>query len=82
MTCLRGSKRCSIEPRDLEKELESVKSRLASAASGDLIHKARISPNGIKVIAEKVEGADSNTLRDMVDKLRKEIGSGVGCSGL
>ncbi|MCB0317265.1 MAG: alanine--tRNA ligase [Bdellovibrionales bacterium] len=63
--------------RDLEKELEILKSRLASAATGDLSHKTRISPNGIKVIAEKVEDADPKTLRDMVDKLKNQLGTGV-----
>jgi alanyl-tRNA synthetase len=63
--------------RSLEKDLESAKSKLASAASGDLVDRARVSPSGVKVIAESVEGADANTLRGMVDRLRLKLGSGV-----
>jgi len=69
--------------KSLEKELESAKTKLASAASGDLVDNARTSPAGIKVIAETVEGADTETLRSMVDRLRLKLGSGVvalGCS--
>ncbi|MCO6431464.1 MAG: alanine--tRNA ligase [Deltaproteobacteria bacterium] len=67
--------------RQLEKELEASKSKLASAASGDLMETARVSPRGIKVIAQKVEAADSETLKSMVDKLRVKIGSGVVALG-
>ena len=63
--------------RELEKEIEMLKTRLASSASGDLVSSARSSPKGIKVIVEKVEGADGDTLREMVDRLRLKLGSGV-----
>ena len=42
---------------------------------------ARVSPRGIKVIAETVEGADAATLRSMVDRLRLKLGSGVVALG-
>lgn len=67
--------------KQLEKEVEQAKSRLASAASGDLINTARTTPGGIKVIAEKVDSADSDTLKNMVDRLRVKIGSGVVALG-
>lgn len=63
--------------RVLEKELEQASAKIASSKSGDLVSTARTSPNGIKVIAESVEGADTNTLRGMVDSLRVKLGSGV-----
>lgn len=63
--------------RSLEKELETYKARAASAASGDLINTTRTSASGIKIIAEKVESADSETLKNLVDRLRSKIGSGV-----
>ncbi|RMG39227.1 MAG: alanine--tRNA ligase [Candidatus Dadabacteria bacterium] len=63
--------------RDLEKALDKARARLASAKSGDLVESARTTPSGIKVIVEKVEGADSDTLRSMVDSLRVKLGSGV-----
>jgi len=67
--------------RSLEKELEKMKSKLASAASGDLIESARTSAKGIKVISQKVEGADADTLKSMVDGLRVRLGSGVVALG-
>ena len=65
------------ESKRIEKELEAAKSKLASAASSDLVKLARTTPKGIRVIAEKVESADNNTLREMVDRLRLKLGSGV-----
>lgn len=61
----------------LERELDTAKSRLASAASGELLASTRTTPNGIKVIAEKVEATDTETLKNMVDGLRVKIGSGL-----
>ena len=61
----------------LEKEVEQAKSKLASAASTDLLDCKRTSPGGIDVIAERIENTDSDTLRTMVDRLRLKIGSGV-----
>ena len=63
--------------RHLEKDLESAKGKLASAASGDLAGSARVTGKGLKVITQKVDGADSDTLRSMVDTLRVKLGSGV-----
>lgn len=63
--------------RHLEKDLEAAKGKLASAASGDLVSSARVTEKGLKVITQKVDGADSDTLRTMVDRLRLKLGSGV-----
>jgi alanyl-tRNA synthetase len=67
--------------RTLERELEAGRSKLASAASSELVQNVRVSPGGIKVIAERVDAADSTTLRTMVDRLRQKIGSGVVALG-
>ena len=61
----------------LEKEIESLKAKLAQNQSGDLASQTKTTPKGIKFIAQTVEGADSDTLRSMVDKLRVKLGSGV-----
>ncbi len=61
----------------LERELEALKAKLASSASGDLADSVRTTPRGIRIIAEKVEETDSDTLRNMVDSLRIKLGSGV-----
>lgn len=53
--------------RALEKELEQIKGKLASAAGSDIASDA-VDINGIKVLAKQVEGFDSKALRDTVDQ--------------
>lgn len=60
--------------RSLEKELERLKGKLASAAGNDLASLA-ISIDGVKVLAAKVDESDPKGLRDMVDQLRNKLGS-------
>lgn len=60
--------------KKLEKELEQIKSKLASSAGDDMVAEA-IDINGIKVIAKMLDGADSKTLRDTVDQLKNKLGS-------
>ncbi len=60
--------------RSLEKELDRLKAKLASAAGDDLVSRA-ISVDGVKVLAAKVEESDPKGLRDMVDQLRNKLGS-------
>ena len=60
--------------RALEKELEKLKSKMASA-SGDDLASAAVDLGGIKVLAARVDDADAKVLRDMVDQLRNKLGS-------
>ncbi len=60
--------------RRLEKELEQAKSKLASAAGGDLAASA-IDIAGVKVLAARLEGADARTLRETVDQLKNKLGT-------
>lgn len=62
--------------RSLEKEMDQMKGKLASAAGSDIASKA-IEINGIKVLAEQVEGFDNKALRETVDKLKNKLGSAV-----
>jgi len=62
--------------RQLEKELERLKGKLASAAGSDLASQAQ-DIEGVKVIAEHLEGVDPNGLRDTVDQLKNKLGSGI-----
>jgi alanyl-tRNA synthetase len=62
--------------RALEKELQQLKAKLASAAGADLAAQAEII-NGIKVLATEVKGMDSKSLRATADQLRNKLGSGV-----
>ena len=62
--------------RKLEKELEQIKSKLASAAGSDLASQA-VDVNGAKVLAARLDGVDPKSLRDTLDQLKNKLGSGV-----
>ena len=62
--------------RQLEKELERLKGKLASAAGSDLASQA-VEVRGIKLISAHLEGVDPNGLRETVDQLKNKLGSGV-----
>jgi alanyl-tRNA synthetase len=62
--------------RRLEKEVQQLKSRLASGQGGDLTSQAK-DVGGIKVLAAQIDGADSKSLRDAVDRLKGKLGSSV-----
>jgi alanyl-tRNA synthetase len=62
--------------RELQKELDSLKAKLATAVSKDLIAEA-VDVNGVKVLAVKIEGADAKSLRGSLDQLKNKIQSGV-----
>ena len=60
--------------RQLEKELEQLKSKLASSAGSDLASQAQ-DIGGIKVLAACLDGADPKSLRDTADQLKNKLGS-------
>ena len=62
--------------RELEKEIERLKQKLASGAGGDLTSEVQ-DVNGVKVLATQIDGADSKTLRVTMDKLKDKLGSAV-----
>ncbi len=59
--------------RSLEKELDQLKTKLASQAGSDLASQA-VEINGIKVLAANLEGVDPKSLRDTVDQLKNKLG--------
>jgi alanyl-tRNA synthetase len=62
----------SEHAKSLEKELARLKSKLASSQGDDLTAQA-IEINGVKVLAATLEGADANTLRETMDKLKDKL---------
>ncbi len=60
--------------RSLEKQVEALKSKLASQTGGDLASQAQ-EIKGIKVLAVKLDGANIKTLRDTVDQLKNKLGA-------
>lgn len=59
--------------RDLEKEIDRLKSKLASAAGADLINQA-IDIDGVKLLAATLDGVDAKALRETMDGLRQRLG--------
>ncbi|WP_415888109.1 alanine--tRNA ligase [Neptuniibacter sp. QD37_6] len=62
--------------RQLEKELEQMKAKLAAAKGADLISNA-VDVSGVKVLAAQLEGVEPKALRDTIDQLKNKLGSGV-----
>jgi alanyl-tRNA synthetase len=62
--------------RRLEKEVQQLKSKLASGNGGDLSAGAK-DIGGIKVLAAQIDGADVRSLRDALDRLKSKLGSSV-----
>jgi alanyl-tRNA synthetase len=64
------------EIKALSAENEKLKAELANNALGDVTGDA-VEVNGVKFIATKVDNVDMNELRNLGDKLKTQIGSGV-----
>ncbi len=64
------------EIKALQSENESLKSKLAKDAVGDVMDQV-VEINGVKVLATEIEGVDMNGLRDLSDSLKEKIGEGV-----
>ncbi len=62
--------------RRLEKELEQLKSKLASSAGQDLAAQA-VLVDGVKVLAACLDGADPKSLRATLDQIKDKLGSAV-----
>jgi alanyl-tRNA synthetase len=62
--------------RLLEKQLEQLQAKAASAAGDDLSGSA-IEVKGVKVLAARVDGQDGKALLALVDKLKNKLGQGV-----
>ncbi|MEO8096878.1 MAG: alanine--tRNA ligase [Acidobacteriota bacterium] len=62
--------------RQLEQELQQLKTRMAQAQAGELSSHAR-ETKGFKVLVRRVEGVDKAQLRTMADGLRNQFGEGV-----
>ena len=62
--------------RRLEKELDQIKSKLASSAGQDLASQAVVI-EGVQVLAARLEGTDPKSLRSILDQLKDKLGSAV-----
>ena len=64
------------QSKSLEKEIDTLKGKLASSQGNDLIGKA-VSIAGVNVLAAELSGADAKVLRDTLDQLRQKLKSCV-----
>ncbi len=64
------------QQKEIERKLQELQSKLAGSQSADLLSKAR-RVNGISVLAARVENVDDRALRELADRLRERLGSGV-----
>ncbi len=60
--------------KQMEKELELLKGKLASSAGRDLASQAQ-DIDGIKVLAAKLDGVDKKTLLSTMDQLKNKLGN-------
>ena len=59
-----------------QSECESLKSKLAKDALGDVMDQL-CEVGGVKLLAAKIEGVDMNGLRELGDQLKEKLGEGV-----
>ena len=64
------------EVKALQSENESLKSKAAKDALGDVMDQVK-EVKGVKVLAARVDGVDMNGLRDLGDQLKEKLGEGV-----
>jgi alanyl-tRNA synthetase len=62
--------------RQLEKEVDALKAKLASSAGNDLVSSA-VEVAGLKVVAAEMEGADRKAMMETADQLKNKLGEGV-----
>ena len=62
--------------KSLEKEVNELKSKIASASGDELLGQA-VDVNGIKVLAARLDDVEPKALRDTVDRLKSRLGSSV-----
>ncbi|HRY17985.1 MAG TPA: alanine--tRNA ligase [Candidatus Competibacteraceae bacterium] len=58
--------------RQLEKEIEQLKGRLASGQGADLLSQT-VEIEGLKVLAARLDGVDAKTLREAVDRCKEQL---------
>ncbi|MFE3971437.1 alanine--tRNA ligase [Stenotrophomonas maltophilia] len=65
-----------LRQKQLERELEAVKAKVAAGATADLSGQA-VEVAGVKVLAVRLEGFDAKALRDAMDRLKQQLGNAV-----
>lgn len=64
------------ENKSLHSEVESLKSKMAQEATGDILNQVK-EVKGVKLLAAKIDGVDMNGLRELGDQMKEKLGEGV-----
>ncbi len=64
------------ENKALHSEVDSLKSKMAREAAGDVMDQVK-EIKGVKLLAAQIDGVDMNGLRDLGDQLKEKLGDGV-----
>ena len=64
------------EAREKDREIESLKGRLLTEKSADILQGVR-KINGISVVAKELEADTPRELREAVDRIKDQLGSGI-----
>lgn len=72
--------RLSQRGGELEREIQRLRSRLAATVVEELLKKVEVI-EGLRVVRGRVEHFDQKGLRDLVDRVRAKLGSGVVALG-
>ena len=62
--------------KTLHSEVESLKSKMAQEAAGNVLDKVQ-EIAGIKLLAAEIDGVDMNSLRELGDQFKEKLGEGV-----
>ena len=63
--------------KELERQLDQAKSKMAASAGNDLLGKAVALDGGAKLLVASLHGADPKALRGMVDQLKDKLKSAI-----
>jgi alanyl-tRNA synthetase len=81
---LKGPQEASVErlqkllaqQKELERRLAELQSKIAGGRAAELLERVR-PVNGVRVLAARVDDVDAKALRELADRLRERLGSGV-----
>ena len=68
------SEQLMLTNKNLEKELQTLKAKLAAVSINDWLSEAK-EVGGIRILSKIVEGVDAKSLRDTVDQLKNKLGT-------
>ncbi|MFV0314447.1 MAG: DHHA1 domain-containing protein, partial [Anaerotignum sp.] len=64
------------EQKELEKELEKLKAKMAGGVADDILN-SKIDINGVSVLVAEIKDLDGNGMRTLGDQLKNKLGSGI-----